>query len=82
MYQTVECAPQVRTPLELPEPEDVFLCWIVAQPEGKDLLAAAQAEIVKLQTYRGNHTGPRRLLDLFAQLCRQLRATPEQAMQQ
>ena len=52
----------------LPQPEDVFLCWLVTQPVGTDLAAAAEVEIARLQRYQGDHPGPRRLVELFEAL--------------
>ncbi|WP_244483238.1 hypothetical protein [Mesorhizobium sp. 1M-11] len=48
-----------------PQPEDVFLSWLLAQPGGADLAEAAEIEIRKLQRYQGNHPGPQKLLELF-----------------
>ena len=43
----------------VPEPEDVFLSWLMAQPSGSDLAIAADAEIDRLNRYMGAHDGPR-----------------------
>lgn len=51
-----------------PLPEEVFLSWLLAQPAGADLAAAAEIEIRKLQRYRGGHPGPRRHVALFEAL--------------
>lgn len=49
----------------LPQPEDVFVAWLLALPRGLDLAAATDAEILRLRRYAGSHQGPARLLDLF-----------------
>jgi hypothetical protein len=58
------------TPVErpLPEPEDVFLSWLISQPADTDLAVAAGAEINRLRQYRGPNEGPKRLIDLFEAL--------------
>lgn len=56
-----------------PEPEDVFLSWLMQQPPGRDLAAAASAEIHRLRRYQGQHSGPGRLVELFEALHRSLR---------
>lgn len=53
-----------RAPV-LPQPEDVFLSWLLVQPSGADLAQAAEIEIGKLQRYRGTRAGPQKLLKLF-----------------
>lgn len=65
-----------RIPAPLPQPEEVFLSWLVAQPEGSDLAAAAGTEIRRLDGYRGAHAGPRRLKELFIALRRELTSPP------
>lgn len=52
----------------LQQPEDVFLSWLLAQPVGADLAAAANIEIARLQRYQRDHPGPRRLVELFEAL--------------
>lgn len=49
----------------LPQPEEVFLSWLMTQPEGADLAAAADVEIGRLGRYAGRHPGPRKLAGLF-----------------
>ncbi|CAM5443834.1 hypothetical protein ATER59S_02731 [Aquamicrobium terrae] len=49
----------------LPQPEEVFLSWLVAQSDEADLAAAADIEIRRLRRYDGNHPGPKRLAGLF-----------------
>lgn len=51
-----------------PQPEDVFLSWLLAQPAGTNLAEAAETEIARLQRYQGDHPGPRRLVELFEAL--------------
>lgn len=58
----------------LPQPEEVFLSWLVAQPEGTDLMDAANTEIRRLEAYRGGHHGPRRLKELFVEFSLVLKA--------
>jgi len=58
-------APVTRPPL--PEPEDVFLAWLLSQPPGRDLVAAADLEIIRLRGYSGRHEGPKRLGEIFSQ---------------
>ena len=65
-----------RIAAPLPQPEEVFLSWLVAQPEGADLAAAADTEIHRLQDYRGAHAGPHQLKELFIELRRELTASP------
>jgi len=67
-------------PTALPSPEDVFLSWLLAQPVGTDLAAAATMEIARLQRYRGDHPGPRRLVGLFEDLQRSV--VPESTIRQ
>lgn len=61
-----------RVAAPLPQPEDILLAWLVAQPEGGDLSAAVGVEILRLERYRGPHPGPGRLKDLFIELGREL----------
>ena len=49
----------------LPQPEDVFLSWLMALPAAADPALAADAEILRLNRYAGPHPGPARLLALF-----------------
>lgn len=65
-----------RIAAPLPQPEEVFLSWLVAQPEGADLAAAADTEIHRLEDYLGAHAGPRRLKELFIELRRELTSPP------
>lgn len=60
-------APQVASyPVKgLPQPEEVFLSWLIAQPEGTDLVVAADIEIGRLGRYAGRHPGPAKLAELF-----------------
>ena len=67
---TARLAPAAVRP---PEPEDVFLSWLMQQPPGRDLAAAASAEIHRLRRYQGQHSGPERLVELFEALHRSLR---------
>ena len=59
-----------------PQPEDVFLSWLLAQPAGANLAEAAEIEIGKLQRYQGGHPGPQRLLELFKGLRQPQPRTP------
>lgn len=61
-----------RTTKLLPQPEEVFMAWLIAQPDGSDLPSAVCAEIRRLDGYRGPHPGPRRLRELFIELGREL----------
>lgn len=70
---TARLAPAAVRP---PEPEDVFLSWLMQQPSGRDLAAAARAEIHRLRRYQGQHSGPGRLAELFEALHRSLRTGP------
>lgn len=55
-----------RRPLAAgPQPEDVFLLWLVGLPNAIDPLLAADAEILRLNRYQGSHPGPARLLSIF-----------------
>ena len=56
-----------------PSPEEVFLCWLVAQPPEADLAAAARAQIERLAG-REAEAGVCRLALLFRELIEQLRA--------
>lgn len=56
----------------LPEPEQVFFDWLMAQPNGDGLLAAASREAARLSRYRGPHDGPRALARLFEELIAEL----------
>lgn len=49
----------------LPEPEDIFVSWLMSVPSGADLVAAADIEIIRLMQYTGSHPGPARLAALF-----------------
>lgn len=49
----------------LPEPEEVFLTWLLAQPAQADLAAAATLEVERLRAYRGVHPGPKQLGRIF-----------------
>jgi hypothetical protein len=60
----------------LPQPEEVFLCWLMAQPEGADLAAAADVEIGRLGRYAGRYPGPRKLAGLFRDFRHCLDADP------
>ncbi|CAM5304260.1 hypothetical protein MAUB1S_05312 [Mycolicibacterium aubagnense] len=68
MGLNVEARHLAGQPAALQQPEDVFLSWLLAQPAGTDLAAAATIEIARLQRYRGDHPGPRRLAELFEAL--------------
>lgn len=52
----------------MPEPEQVFLAWLVAQPEGGNLHEAASRQAIRLGEYAGSHPGPRQLRQLFLDL--------------
>ena len=67
-------APEARS--RLPEPEEVFLSWLLVQPAGRDLAAAADLEIEKLRRYSGSHDGPKRLGDIFAAFRASLASRP------
>jgi len=56
----------------MPEPEQVFLAWLVAQPEGGNLCEAASRQAIRLGEYAGAHPGPRRLRQLFLDLAAEL----------
>ncbi|WAX95484.1 hypothetical protein N7E70_000950 [Aminobacter sp. NyZ550] len=56
----------------MPEPEQVFLAWLVAQPEGGNLHEAASRQATRLAEYGGRHPGPRRLRQLFLDLAAEL----------
>lgn len=58
----------IRPNILAQQPEEVFLSWLLAQPEGSDLTGAVDAEIARLCGYRGKHPGPLRLLKLFTEL--------------
>lgn len=49
----------------LPQPEEVFISWLLSLPAGADLTAAVDVEIHRLERYRGAHPGPARLGELF-----------------
>lgn len=49
----------------LPEPEEVFLSWLLSRPSGADLSIAIDVEIDRLDRYRGSHPGPARLAAIF-----------------
>lgn len=51
----------------LPEPEEVFLSWLLSQPAGRDLAVAADMEIERLRHYSGPHDGPKRLGAIFTE---------------
>lgn len=53
-------------PARLPQPEEVFFAWLLAQPAGSDLAAAAQTELSRLERYTGPHEGPQRLSGIFS----------------
>lgn len=55
----------VRGAHSVPQPEDVFLSWLIAQPRGSDLASSAAREIRRLGAYSGSHPGPKRLGELF-----------------
>lgn len=59
-----EAASSAKRP---PEPEEVFLSWLLSQPAGRDLAAAADVEIERLRQYSGSHEGPKRLGAIFAE---------------
>lgn len=65
-----------RVAPQLPQPEDILLAWLAAQPEAGDLQAAVEIEIRRLTSYRGPHPGPRRLRQLFVELGRELDGAP------
>ena len=54
-----------KAPGRLPEPEEVFLAWLLVQPANGDLAAAADLEIGRLAAYRGVNDGPARLGAIF-----------------
>lgn len=56
----------------VPEPEQVFLAWLVAQPEGGNLHEAASRQANRLAEYAGGHPGPRQLRLLFLDLAAEL----------
>lgn len=64
--------------LRLPEPEEVFLSWLLAQPSGSDLGPAVDDQIERLAGYAGVHDGPRRLAGLFREFRESL---PEPVLQ-
>lgn len=56
----------------MPEPEDVFLPWLLSVPCGADMAAAADMEIARLERYNGSHPGPKRLAAVFQAFRRSL----------
>ena len=56
----------------LPEPEQVFLAWLTAQPQDGNLVAAASRELARLARYTGRHPGPGRLRQMFSVLLDEL----------
>ncbi|MDH6232164.1 hypothetical protein M2281_002762 [Mesorhizobium soli] len=74
MGLSVERQRAARCPSPLPQPEEVFLSWLVAQPDGTNLMDAANTEIRRLDGYRGEHQGPRRLKELFVEFSLVLKA--------
>lgn len=50
---------------KLPEPEDVFLAWLMQLPFEADIAAAARHEIIRLDAIAPLSAGPRRLRELF-----------------
>jgi hypothetical protein len=68
--------PADRRPLPpLPQPEEIFLSWLMALPEAIGPGLAADAEILRLKKYLGSHPGPSHLLTL----CEAFRASPKPA---
>ncbi len=55
----------VHRPALLPQPEEVFLSWLMMQPDGADLVVAADVELDRLSRYSGPHPGPQKLAELF-----------------
>ncbi|SMH56445.1 hypothetical protein [Mesorhizobium australicum] len=55
----------------LPSPEQVFLCWLVAQPPEADIVAGARAQIERLAVHR-DEAGVRTLKRLFGELIEEL----------
>jgi len=49
----------------LPEPEEIFLHWLISQPNWTEFSAAADLELQRLARYRGSHPGPAKLAALF-----------------
>lgn len=56
----------------LPDPEQVFLAWLVAQPDGGNLHEAASQQANRLAEFGGGHSGPRRLQQMFLELINEL----------
>ncbi|MDH4986552.1 hypothetical protein QEZ47_13650 [Aminobacter anthyllidis] len=56
----------------MPEPEQVFLAWLIAQPEDGNLREAASRQANRLAEYAGGHPGPRQLRQLFLELAAEL----------
>jgi hypothetical protein len=56
----------------MPEPEQVFLAWLIAQPEDGNLREAAARQANRLAEYAGGHPGPRHLRQLFLDLAAEL----------
>ncbi|MBT1158185.1 hypothetical protein J1C56_21530 [Aminobacter anthyllidis] len=56
----------------MPEPEQVFLAWLIAQPEDGNLREAASRQASRLAEYAGVHPGPRQLRQLFLDLAAEL----------
>lgn len=54
----------------LPEPEDIFLAWLLQVPEGVDLAAAAQREVERIDQSRVRGMAVARLRDLFVAAAR------------
>ena len=60
----------------MPEPEQVFLAWLIAQPEDGNLREAAARQAARLAEYGGGHPGPRHLRKLFLDLASELGPGP------
>jgi len=56
----------------LPEPETVFLEWLVSRRPEADLAAAARFELHRLESFGKPHRGVERLAKLFTELVNEL----------
>lgn len=77
MGLTLEATARQRHPLVPPDPEHVFLAWLLAHPAGADLAVSAAREIERLERFRGAHPGPKGLVQLFVELRCILAPDPE-----
>lgn len=62
--------PSRRWPAPQTRPEDVFLAWLLALPDGADTTEAARREIARLDRAAPLAPGPERLRQLMIELAR------------